>query len=364
MPPTRLGERLVADGHLSPSTVERALGFQKSTAPGVRLGSILLTWDLIGEETLLATLATLHQCEGVDGKTLAAAPIDVVRMLPASHAIRLNAVSYALERSRLRTAFVDPSDVQSVDEVAALTGHVCVPAVVTELRLLQAHRRFYGRALPTELPAVRERTDAARPSRTGHSESPPSPVSVIPIGREPGPEPALAPIATIEIPDLPIPPRPTGARATPAAAPPPLTAREIGDIALASVPVEFPRAILFAVERDSLAGWRARGIDATELSNFRLASAEPSVFAGVLETGAPHLGRVDESLWPRPMARLFEGPAPCAVFPVHSSRGVAALLYADRRGAPMRFEDTALLARAAADIAALVEQEPLRERSS
>jgi hypothetical protein len=36
---------------------------------------------------------------------------------------------------------------------------------------------------------------------------------------------------------------------------------------------------------------------------------------------------------------------------------VAAILYADRRGAPMKFEDTGLLARAAADIAALLVRE-------
>ncbi len=365
MPPTRLGERLVADGHLSASAVERALGFQSSTAPRARLGSILLTWDLIDEETLLSTLAALHRCEAVAGKTLAAAPVDVVRMLPAAHAIRLNAIPYALDRSRLRTAFVDPSDVHAIDEVSALTGHVCVPAVVTELRLLQAHRRFYGRALPAELPAVPHRTDAARASRPGGVEPRPADVSVIPIRPEPREETASAGLSEIEIPDLPIPPRPSAARPTSvAASPPPLSAREIGDIALASVPVEFSRAILFSADGESLAGWRARGVAAPELETIRLSRAEPSIFAGVIETGAPHFGRVDEALWPRSLARLFDGPPPCAVFPVHSSRGVAALLYADRRGAPMRFEDTALLARAAADIAALIEQEPPREGHS
>jgi hypothetical protein len=147
----RIGEFLVAEGWLSAATVTRALGYQKSAAPRVKLGSILLTWDLLDEGNLLKALAALHRCEAVTGEMLTGAPVDVVRLLPAAHAIRLNAVPYALHKSRLRVAFVNPSDLAAIDEVAAITGKVCVPGVVTELRLLQAHRRFYGRALPREL---------------------------------------------------------------------------------------------------------------------------------------------------------------------------------------------------------------------
>ena len=75
------------------------------------------------------------------------------------------------------------------------------------------------------------------------------------------------------------------------------------------------------------------------------------------DSGAPHFGRVDPERWPEALHKLLDGPPPCAVFPVHSAEGVAAILYADRRGAPMKFEDTGLLARAAADIAALLVRE-------
>jgi hypothetical protein len=140
-------------------------------------------------------------------------------------------------------------------------------------------------------------------------------------------------------------------------APRPASEEEIGDLALACVPLEFPRAILFAVRAGAFVGWTARGLGREDLKALRIRDDDPSVLRSVRESGAPHFGRVDEDQWPEALTRRIDGPHPCAVFRVHTVRGVAALLYADRRGAPMRFEDTALLARAAAEIAALLARE-------
>jgi hypothetical protein len=381
MSPPRIGELLVAEGLLSPSAIHRALGYQKAAAPRVKLGSILLTWDLIDETSLLKALAALHRCEAVTGDMLAEAPVEVVRMLPGPHAIRLNAVPYALEKSRIRVAFVNPSDLGAIDEVAALTGHACVPGVVTELRLLQAHRRFYGRALPPELRPVAPRVDGSRPSHgAGLAPASPLPVQTVPVTAPRARRETAEPLS-ISIPELPIPPAPSETRRetpspephraelpptqseavrgmwSPASAPPPISEEEIGDLALASVPAEFPRVILFACRPDGLTGWRARGVDARGVAALSLSNAAPSVLGAVADSGAPHYGRVDPERWPEALGRLLDGPPPCAVFPVHSAHGVTAILYADRRGAPMKFEDTGLLARAAAEIAALLARE-------
>ncbi len=395
MPPPRLGERLVAEGLLSPAAISRALGFQKLAAPRVKLGSILLTWDLIDEASLLQALAALHRCEVVTGEMLAKAPVDIVRLLPAAHAVRLNAIAYGLTPSRIRVAFVNPSDLGAIDEVASLTGHACQPGVVTELRLLQAHRRFFGRAMPFELRPVVPRLESMRATRT-EPAAPTSPArAAIPVESAPAtrpPEPA--PLSIPEIPIPPAPPGPASAAAQPAqadrapaptaaphwlpispdrptsdfvlgmwssAAPPPASEEEIGDLALACVPLEFPRAILFADRPGAFVGWTARGLGPGDLSALRILDEEASVLRSVRESGAPHFGRVDQELWPEALARRLDGPHPCAVFPVDAGHGVAALLYADRRGAPMRFEDTGLLARAAAEIAALLARESRAE---
>jgi MshEN domain len=378
MPPLRIGELLVAEGLLTPAAVNRALGFQQAAAPRARLGSILLTWDLIDEGNLLRALAALHHCEAVTGDMLANAPADVVRLLPASHAIRLNAIPYALSRSRIRVAFVNPSDLGAIDEASALTGHICTPGVVTELRLMQAHRRYYGRAIPTELRPVLPRVDRDRPSRSTSRTTPPA---LIPVLGRPTSGAAEEP-APITIPDLPIPLRPSAAHGVPnqmgpadlAAArpglPPPVvegagaraamsdSQAEIGDLALASVPAEFPRAILLSDRDGALVAWRARGVSTEGLATIRIPGAEPSVFATAARSGTPHFGRVEPEAWPGPLAKLFDGPPPCALLPIHTGRGSILLLYADRLGAPMKFDDMGLLARAAAEIAALLARAP------
>jgi len=395
MPLPRLGERLVAEGLLSPAAISRALGFQKLAAPRVKLGSILLTWDLIDEASLLQALAALHRCEAVTGEMLAKAPVDIVRLLTAAHAVRLNAIAYGLTPTRIRVAFVNPSDLAAIDEVAALTGHACQPGVVTELRLLQAHRRFFGRAMPFELRQVVPRLEPMRATQT-EPAAPRSPArAAIPVGSGPAPPPPE--LAPLSIPEIPIPPAPPGlasgevrapeADRAPAptaaphwlplspdrptsdfvlgmwssAAPRPASEEEIGDLAIACVPLEFPRAILFADRPGAFVGWTARGLGPGDLSALRVLVEDPSVLRSVRESGAPHFGRVDQELWPEALARRLDGPHPCAVFPVDAGHGVAALLYADRRGAPMRFEDTGLLARAAAQIAALLARESRAE---
>jgi hypothetical protein len=284
---------------------------------------------------------------------------------------------------------VNPSDLGAIDEVAALTGHACQPGVVTELRLLQAHRRFFGRAMPFELRPVAPRLEPVRATRTERAPAANPARAAIPVESAPPPRAAEPP--PFSVPEIPIPPAPPGAspeaeRAPAAAAAPhwlphspdrpatdfvlsmwssaaeaPASEEEIGDLALACVPLEFPRAILFADRPGAFVGWTARGLGPGDLSALRVLDAAPSILRSVRETGAPHFGRVDQELWPEAFARRLEGPHPCAVFPVDAGHGVEALLYADRRGAPMRFEDTGLLARAAAQIAALLARESRAE---
>src|SRR5690348_12552885 len=76
--------------------------------------------------------------------------MDVVRILPAAHAIRIGAMPYAAEKNVVRVAFSNPSNIASLDEVAHLTGRRVIAGVTTEARLLQAHQKFYGRHIPIE----------------------------------------------------------------------------------------------------------------------------------------------------------------------------------------------------------------------
>jgi len=165
----RIGEQLVADGALTEATLSRALGYQRLSGDKMKLGSILLNWDLLEEDNLLAALAKLHRSTPVAWPLIASAKFEVVQLLPTAFAQRANAVAYALEKGVIRIAFVNPSDIGAVDEAAAITGRRVIHGVTTELRMLQAHQRFYGRYIPLEYRAViqkvqRKTSSAVRPT--------------------------------------------------------------------------------------------------------------------------------------------------------------------------------------------------------
>jgi hypothetical protein len=165
----RIGELLVAEGVLSEVAVQSALGFQRHTGEPFRLGTILLDRDLLGEESLMRALSVIHRCDYVAWSEILQAPPRVVRLLPERTAVRLGAVPYGLEGRGLRVAFKNPSNLAAVDEVSAVTNRPVIPAVISEVRLVQALNLFYGRQVPIEFRNVLlklERNEERRLYRT------------------------------------------------------------------------------------------------------------------------------------------------------------------------------------------------------
>ncbi len=155
----RIGELLIAEGVLSEVAVQSALGFQRHTGEPFRLGTILLDRDLLGEESLLKALSAIHRCDFATWSQILKATPQIVRILPERAAVRLAAIPYALEGRGVRVAFKNPSNLAAVDEVSALTGRPVIPAVITEVRLLQALNLFYGRPVPIEFRSVLQKLE-------------------------------------------------------------------------------------------------------------------------------------------------------------------------------------------------------------
>jgi hypothetical protein len=165
----RIGELLIAEGVLSEVAVQSALGFQRHTGEPFRLGTILLDRALLSEESLLKALSALHRCDYVTWPEILKTSPHVVRLLPERTAVRLAAIAYALEGRGLRVAFKNPSNLAAVDEVSAVTNRPIIPAVISEVRLLQALHLFYGRPIPIEFRSVLlklERNEERRLYRT------------------------------------------------------------------------------------------------------------------------------------------------------------------------------------------------------
>jgi hypothetical protein len=153
----RIGELLLGEGVLSAPSLERALAAQQRTRSEVRLGSALLGLGVITEDALLGALARAHGCPTVGAAELENADPAAVKRLPSARAYRLHAMPYAIEKKTIRVAFADPSNIAAIDEVAAVTGCRVLPAVASEVRLMEAHQKHYGRPLSRHFVSILKR---------------------------------------------------------------------------------------------------------------------------------------------------------------------------------------------------------------
>jgi hypothetical protein len=174
----RIGELLLGEGVLSAPSLERALAAQQRTRSEVRLGSALLGLGVITEDALLGALARAHGCPTVGAAELENADPAAVKRLPSARAYRLHAMPYAIEKKTIRVAFADPSNIAAIDEVAAVTGCRVLPAVASEVRLMEAHQKHYGRPLSRHFVSILKRLAmpiAPEPSRPQVVVPPPPP---------------------------------------------------------------------------------------------------------------------------------------------------------------------------------------------
>jgi hypothetical protein len=397
----RIGELLVADGVVSEKAVQSALGFQRHTGEPFRLGTILLDRDLLDEENLLRALAAIHRCDFVTWAEILKAPPQVVRLLPERAAVRLAAVPYALEGRGVRVAFKNPSNLAAVDEVSAVTNRPVIPAVISEVRLLQAFHLFYGRPVPIEFRGVLhklERNEERRLYRERATREAPEASKAplagrfvnatgrrIPIAGGPAyPRPVQynAPFLSAEqpsgeiadapdlLPDFTPPPAPGDEDVSEGMwRPAPIDADDTGvsamwasraraqapekavvpgrdrlaESTLETVCARLPRAVLLTSSQDAVRGWTARGSGLTrdQVAGIRIPWGEPSIFAFVKLSGSPHRGSLSRILVPPKLAALLgaKACACCAVYPVRIKDRLVAFLYADRLGAPLSEDD-------------------------
>jgi hypothetical protein len=172
----RIGDILKKEGLLSGPALERGLATQQRTGRQVRLGSVLVGLGIVSEEALLAALARAHGCTAVGSEELGSADPAAIKLLPSARAYRLEAIPFAFEKKTVRVAFLDPSNIAALDEVAAVTGRRVIPSITSELRLLQAHEKFYGRPLSRHHSNILKRLEA-------------KPDDTVPIVRTPPPPP-------------------------------------------------------------------------------------------------------------------------------------------------------------------------------
>lgn len=359
----------------------RALKYQRSSTEPLRLGTILLNWEVLSEEAFLAALGKFHRCAYVTWPVLSKASLDALRNLPALQAIRLEAVPYAIESGSLRVAFRNPSDLAVIDEASQIAGRRVLPAASTEVRLALAQQRFYGNPMPFQFKPILQKLERRKTPSAGKvfvaaipREAPgtgaPAPFyaydlpvieprthlrSEIAESIEPEIPSAAEPIPLIEIPMFPAVGR-DGAGAAPRGA---RSCDEVLGPILKTLLGRFARVILFGIGKSAVTGWAGGGpgLSPALVARLRIPTTEESVLVEVAKSGVPHLGPVDRGRFPRALRGILgRDTCECAVFPIRVLDTVAGLLYADRLGAPLPSGDFAALARDAASAASVLSE--------
>lgn len=371
----RIGQILVGDGVLTDEAIVRALGFQSTTTEALRIGTILVNWDLLAEEALLSALSKFHRCPSVAWPVLSEATADAIRSLPATHAVRLGAVPYSLESGTLRVAFRNPSDLAVIDEAAQISGRRVLPAVTTEIRLAQAQSRFYGYPMPPHFKPILQKLERRKTpvpgtpivvstslESAGAGAPPPPLVATASALYEYPPLPQLDEFPDVALPDLdsaPETPSPIEIPAFPGPGEPrkPRSRDEILAPILEVLRLRFPRVMLLGAGKSGIVGWAGRGpgLAPDFVSSLRISRTEEGVLGEVAASGVPHFGPVGRDRYPEELRRLLDRETcECAVFPIRVLGTVAGLLYADRLGEPLPYEDFGGLARGAAEAAQLL----------
>jgi hypothetical protein len=135
----KIGEILIAEGHLTREGLEEALDWQ--VLYGGRIGTNLLELRLVEEQHLAQALARQLGVEVAFGN-LEVDPA-LVPALPPHVADRQEMVPWKLEKRRLKLLCCDIK-VSELDQLSYRIGRTCVPVVAPEYRIFQLLRAHYG----------------------------------------------------------------------------------------------------------------------------------------------------------------------------------------------------------------------------
>ena len=121
-----LGERLIAEGLVTPEQLARALAAQK-TAPA-RLGALLVNQGALHEDLLTSVLSRHLETPMADLKHVEV-DADIVRLVPEDFARRNLVLPLRRDNGHIAVAMGDPGDLRVVNDVRLITGSPITPYI-------------------------------------------------------------------------------------------------------------------------------------------------------------------------------------------------------------------------------------------
>jgi type IV pilus assembly protein PilB len=137
---TRLGDRLVSNGLITPEQLRRALSEQRGTSD--KLGTILVRLGFLSEDKLVAFLSRQYSVPSIVLSQLEIDP-EVLRLIPAQLAQKHDVLPVQREGNTLTLAMADPTNVLALDDVEFMTNLQVQPVVASEGAVRRAIDTFY-----------------------------------------------------------------------------------------------------------------------------------------------------------------------------------------------------------------------------
>ncbi len=152
-------ELLVRNGSLSKHLAEEIR--QNARHADMCLSTCVLVASPISEERMARIVARMLGRAYFDPDQLRELPPVLREFLSMEQALRFRALPLRLVQQGLLVAMADPSDQESLQNLADLTGYPLMPQVAPEARLLQAIGRCYRKDLPAAEASLMARIVAA-----------------------------------------------------------------------------------------------------------------------------------------------------------------------------------------------------------
>jgi len=146
----RIGELLLKEKRITVEQLQEALNHQRQH--GGKLGFNLVTLGFVKDGDITALLSKQY---GVPSISLADFEVDpaVVKLVPAETAQKYQIVPLARSGATLTIAMTDPTNVFAMDDIRFMTGYNVEPVVASEIAVLEAIDRYYGKAAGNGGPA-------------------------------------------------------------------------------------------------------------------------------------------------------------------------------------------------------------------
>jgi type IV pilus assembly protein PilB len=138
----RIGELLVKEKRITVEQLQEALSHQRQH--GGKLGLNLIKLGFVKDSEITSLLSKQY---GVPSISLAEFEVDpaVIKLVPPDTAQKYQIVPLARSGATLTIAMTDPTNVFAMDDIRFMTGYTVEPVVASEIAVLDALEKYYGK---------------------------------------------------------------------------------------------------------------------------------------------------------------------------------------------------------------------------